>query len=223
MSSVGRRSVRAHVPSSTLVVLVGCSVAWAEFEEKEFEVPATVELASGCGVVLPPGQVLEHLVGYDVAADPVANHRIWRILSVPRPAGVRLVPDMWERAAAPSASALPRIPLSLFVQYKRPEFLRGPRAAQRRHWNRPYFRITRAASQHRVLLRLERRLGDAALVRYAAPAFWQRHELEVAHLRRSVLAQTGFVAPSAIGTPRVDVCRSRDRWPSKSQRTGTAV
>jgi hypothetical protein len=49
-------------------------VAWAEFEEKEYESAAFGELmrpgASGPSVSFSAGQVLERIVGYDAAAVP---------------------------------------------------------------------------------------------------------------------------------------------------------
>jgi hypothetical protein len=98
---------------------------------------------------------------------------------------------------------LPSSIISLILQFKRPMYLRGPRAAQWRYWKRPYYRFERTGHQHRVLTRLERRLGDQALVRYAAPAFWQRGELERAHLQRNVLSRSGYVSPIALGGHRV--------------------
>ena len=48
----------------------------AEFEEKEYEIPAAIELASGrsrFGHVFSPGQVLEGILGYDAAVTPCAR------------------------------------------------------------------------------------------------------------------------------------------------------
>jgi len=69
----------------------------AEFEEKEYEQLAGVELAergggNGSALLFPAGQVLEHVLGYDTAPDPVEGSVVWRVLQVPRPPGVRLVP-----------------------------------------------------------------------------------------------------------------------------------
>jgi hypothetical protein len=91
----------------------------------------------------------------------------------------------------------------LILQFKRPTFLHGARAAQWGYWRQPFYRFERTAHQHRVLTKLERRLGDAALVRYAAPAFWRRGELERAHHQRTVLRRSGFVSPVELGTHKV--------------------
>lgn len=175
---------------------------WAEFEEKQYEVAATVELGRR-GDVFGAGQVLEKIVGYDAAAAPSVDHPVWRVLRAPRPRGLRLLPDHWQPGRQPTADELPSVVVSLILQYKRPEYLRGANAKQWGFWARPYFRITRTSHQQRVLLRLERSLGVAAEIRYAAPAFWQRGELEAAQLAHTVLERTGYVRPSDLGSHRV--------------------
>jgi hypothetical protein len=177
-------------------------MAWAEFEEKEYEIAATVELGRR-GDVFGAGQVLEAILGYDTAAAPGKSHVIWRVLEVPRPSGLRLIPAHWQPGETPSAGELPSAVVSLVLQYKRPEYLRGGAAKQWGLWRCAYFRITRTSDQQRILLRLERKLRDDALVRYAAPAFWQRGELEAAQLDHAVLSRSGFVRPTDIGSHAV--------------------
>jgi hypothetical protein len=178
-------------------------MVWAEFEEKVYELAVGVELAARGDAVFSSGQVLEHVLGYDAAAAPDPEHVIWRLLDIPRPAGLRLLSGLWEPESRPAPADLPTHPVSVLLQYKRPERLRGARAAQWNLWHRPYFRFTRLDRQHAVLRSLERSLGDSAIVRYAAPAFWRRGDLEVAHLRREVLDRSGLVSPEAIGGHRV--------------------
>lgn len=178
----------------------------AEFEEKEYEAAAVIELATlglSPGPVRSSGQVLEKLLGYDAAADPDPTHPIWRVLAVPRPPGIRLLPRLWQPGGLPPAPRLPSHPVSLMLQFKRPEYLQGATAKQWHRWRRPYFRFTRNAQQQRVLLRLERSAGPQAAVRYAAPAFWRAAELESAHLARTVIKQTGFVSPMTLGSHKV--------------------
>jgi hypothetical protein len=57
---------------------------FAEFEEREYEIAATIELAGVSGVVLGPGQVAEKLLGYDTATNPTADNPIWEVLRIPR-------------------------------------------------------------------------------------------------------------------------------------------
>lgn len=167
----------------------------AEFEEKEYEQAANLELCAGGGFVMSPGQVLERLVSYDAVAAPIAGHVIWQILNHPRPKGVRLLPSHWAATHSPPANRLPEHPISMMLQYKRPEYLNGARAAQWNYWRVPYYRFQRTDEQHRVLRRLDRSLEGVAVVRYAAPAFWKFSHLEAAVLTRQVLQRTGFVRP----------------------------
>jgi hypothetical protein len=177
-------------------------MAACQFEEKEYEVAADIELARS-GHVFGAGQVVEAVLGYDAVAAPTRDHLIWRVLGVPRPPGVRLIPAHWQPGSRPSAAALPSVLVSLIIQYKRPDYLYGATARQWRMWNEPYFRFARTTRQHTILGRLERRLSTDALVRYAAPAFWRRGELEAAQLDGRVLLESGFVRPSDIGDHRV--------------------
>lgn len=177
-------------------------MARAQFEEKEYETAANAELGAG-GFLMSPGQVLEELVGYDAVAAPVATHVIWQLLNLPRPVGVRLIPRLWHAARRPPAARLPTHPISLVIQYKRPEYLRGARAAQWHLWNEPYYRFLRSERQHNVLRRLDRLLEHDAVVRYAAPAFWRFAELEAAVVTRQVLSLTGFVRPTHMHSHRV--------------------
>ena len=180
----------------------------AEFEEKEYELLASIELADGGpglggALLFPAGQVLEHTLGYDAAADPVDSNPVWRAMQVPRPRGLQLAPGYWPRTRRPLPAHLPSGFVSLIIQYKRPDFLSGGRAAQWRLWRRPYFRFTRATVQHIILRRIERHIGPEVVVRYAAPAFWRRAELEAAHIGRHVLGSSGYVSPSALGRHKV--------------------
>ena len=181
-------------------------MTWAEFEEKEYESAAFGELmrsdASGKSFAFSAGQVLEGIVGYDAAATPSAAHVVWRILQLPRPAGVRLLPSLWPVSSRPPAERLPGTPVTLVVQFKRPEYLYGATAAQWKYWKEPYFRFTREAQQQKVLRALESSTGADALVRYAAPAFWRLGELEAAHVRGEVVQSSGFVSPERLARHR---------------------
>ena len=181
------------------------AVRWADFEEKEYEVAFAVELGSsgGGGPVLAAGVVAEKLLGYDAASDPGRTSPIWRVLGVPRPKGVKLLPQHWTPGISPQVRHIPSIPVSLILQYKRPEFLRGANAKQWHRWGQPYYRFTRSAPQHVVLRRIEKRLKGGAVVRYAAPAFHERGQFERAILRGSVVAESGFVAPATLGSHQV--------------------
>lgn len=180
----------------------------AQFEEKSYEIAYATELSLGIGagsMVYSPGQVLEHILGFDAAADPQQHHVIWSVLTAPRPPGVVLSPRFFGFALPGPAGPqpLPRSPLSVILQFKRPDYLAGTRAKQWALWREPYFRFERDMRQHVVLTRLERRLQGSALVRYAAPAFHLYDELEAAQLSKTVIARSGHVSPLALGRHRV--------------------
>ncbi len=173
----------------------------AEFEEKEFEVAAAIELAwgpEGRGAIYSSGQVIENILGYDAAACPSTNHPIWGVLAVSRPPGLRLWPSFWLPGVMPPLARLPSNPVSLILQYKRPTYLHGPAAKQWHRWHRPYFRFERTADQQSVLLRLEKSISDSLLVRYAAPAFWTSGHLQTHQIARTVLISSGYVSPSML-------------------------
>lgn len=175
----------------------------AGFEEKTYEVAYCIELAVGVGgqpQVYSPGQVLEKLLGFDAAGNPDPHHVLWAVLALPRPQGVQLVPPLWgaSKAVQPPIVALPSYPISVFLQFKRPEYLQGPAAKQWKMWNHPYYRFKRSKEQQQVLGRLERRLGVQAVVRYAAPAFHTLGELEAAQLAGTVITNSGHVPPALL-------------------------
>lgn len=135
----------------------------AGFEEKTYEVAYCIELAvGGEPQVYSPGQVLEKLLGFDAAGNPDPHHVIWAVLALPRPHGAQLVPSLWgaSKAVQPAAAALPSYPISVFLQFKRPECLQGPAAKQWKMWHHPYYRFRRSKEQQQVLGRLERRLAS---------------------------------------------------------------
>lgn len=182
-------------------------VARAEFEEREYETACTVELSSnayGFGPQLwSAGTVFEKILGYDVAVGVSSSNALWQVLGVPRPNGVQLLPKMWAPGPRPPVQRLPAHPVSMILQYKRPEYMHGPRAAQWARWHRPYYRISRSSYQHRVLRQLEARVGPDVVVRYAAPAFHTYAELDLARFAGQVLTDSGFVSPSALGGHQV--------------------
>lgn len=175
-------------------------VARAEFEEREYETACTVELSSsayGFGPQLwSAGTVFEKILGYDVAVGVSSSNALWQLLGVPRPNGVQLLPKVWAPGPRPPVQRLPAHPVSMILQYKRPEYMHGPRAAQWARWHRPYFRISRSSYQHRVLRQLEARVGPDVVVRYAAPAFHTYAALDLARFAGQVLTDPDLCRPA---------------------------
>jgi hypothetical protein len=184
----------------------------AQFEEKEYECAANLEIAleySDCccgkghkvitssASVYSPGQVTEGLLGFDAAGNPQHQHDIWKVLHKERPRGVFVNPSTWPSVEAiPDAMRVPSIPFSLFVQYKRPYYLSD---ARNKLWKgQPFYRFKIEEGQCQILQDLAAKVDDRAFVLYAAPAFWRYVDLEVAKAGRRILAQTGFVPPDRV-------------------------
>lgn len=176
----------------------------AGFEEKQYEAAANMELTLYHPGVFASGQVLEGVVGYDVAANQPQNAPIWQLIGVNAPPGLQLVPNHWNgQRTRPKAAELPSTFVSLIIQYKRPQYLNTSRAAQWHHWKTPYFRFEVSnyapTHQHDTLMDLEATLSPNAVVQYACPAFLTLASLETHQLNRTILASTNFVEPSGIG------------------------
>ena len=131
----------------------------AEFEEKQYEYGLTNEIAAGSTAVFPSGQMLEAILGYDIALDP-GDPRIWALLKSEMPPGLRLTPSLWRRGAQPPLAKLPARLVSLVLQAKRPERLDHWRAGQNHRWRGPYYRfyVDTPQDQQQVLDHLERAL-----------------------------------------------------------------
>jgi hypothetical protein len=175
-------------------------MADAEFSEREFELSVCLEMAEGAprGSIFTIGQVLEGILGYDIAAAPPKGHPIWKQIGETCPRGVRLAPGYWPQSNSLQPKLFPATPASLILQIKRPEYLRTSNSLQWTRWRQPYFRFQTRHPQQSILARLEKRLGGDALVRYAAPAFWRRLDFEDAYLSGRLIESLGVVPPKTL-------------------------
>lgn len=169
------------------------------FEEKQYEMAGNGELQTDPPELFTPGQVLEKVLGFDLAGTTSNNNPVWSILGQGAPAGIQLSPNLWPFGARPTPEQLPSFAVSLVLQYKRSEYVDWTRARQYAHWREPYYRYLVSPIQHSTLLQLEAAVGVAAMVRYAAPVFHLYTELEGHQLRRQVLTHSNFVSPATIG------------------------
>src|SRR5262245_23462158 len=123
----------------------------AEFEEKEVEGALNAQLS---GRLWSPGQVLEYFVGFDAALD-IESSLHWSLLGYTTPPVGTTISVLWWSSPAAQAALSQRPPppfrLNLFLQYKRPEYLRSPTAVEWPHWNAPYFRFNIVAHQQSAL------------------------------------------------------------------------
>ena len=117
-----------------------------QFEEKQFEQPLNEEL-SVRRMILPVGQVREAAVGLDGRLFS-RNARFWRLWSprwwlapilAPRP-GIPLDSSFWQNAAESLDNSLLRFKFNVFVQHKRPSYIRSKRGPGYRWWKREFYR-----------------------------------------------------------------------------------
>jgi len=142
--------------------------------------------------LVPIDQILEGR-GAGIDAGMYSKHQLfWSWFGIRRK-GVRIWDVMKEIIDDPGA---PRFKLNLFVQHKRPEYIRSHRAKEYRGWNRPYSRYDITdREQQKALCRLERRANSKALVVYAAAAFWKSSQLWYHYRRGTLVKNSNFVEP----------------------------
>jgi hypothetical protein len=149
----------------------------AQFHERQFELAANIELISGRGTFFAPPPTAEQRLGIDCALTP-GDARIWKLLGLPAPTGTAIGASTfqaWPSSFPPGAS--PPFLASLFVQYKRPDYLTTRRAAEWQHHGSPYYRIHLTPHQHQRLIDLSQTVGSDGVVLYVAPSFWRYDEL----------------------------------------------
>jgi hypothetical protein len=180
----------------------------AEFEEKSYELPLYNQLERGAGDLFPPGQVLEHTLGFDAGLF-MANQAIWETLgykSVLQGAALAYYdwPHAW-RLPRPGIK-LPRFRLNLFLQVNRPLFhKRRPRALKSIESMRgPLWSFPIDPRQQRRLEVLAGTLGGRAHVAYASAAFHTYTSL-YRHIQCRTLPQNSTF-------PSVDVLSGHEAW-----------
>jgi hypothetical protein len=167
----------------------------SEFEEREFEAPLYNQLESGTRLVWSPGQVFEEYIGIDRAiflADPA----LWQHFGRTRPfPGAFLHRYDWEFIwrRRMRRRRLPNFRLNLFLQAKRcyhhrkpPKHIRHLIAAGQ-CW---HFEID--TSQQEALSKVAARVGNRAVIAYAAPAFHRLSELYAHTTNGTIVANSTF-------------------------------
>ena len=172
----------------------------ADFEEKQYEQHLNNELLDGSNLLFPPGQVLEHTLGFDAAIFTRAP-QFWRYFfhichgNVPR--GLKLTKELWQDVID-SIDHLPPFKFNVFIQHKRPEYMRNKSAREWHSWNSPYYRYDTVPHQQDALCRLEERIGDKGVVVYACPAFHSSTEFWDKVKTRSVVRSSNFCQPTLL-------------------------
>lgn len=157
----------------------------AQFEEKTYEQYLTSELVHSRGLFFPPGQVLENIVGFDVALR-TSNTTFWKLfphmnpwwrrMLFAHPPGTRIRQEWWQELEY-EIEHFPRFKFNCFVQAKRPCRMVRPDAAEYSSWSSPYFRYDTFTSQQQALESIAENTTGQAIVVYACPAFHTTKEL----------------------------------------------
>jgi hypothetical protein len=174
----------------------------AEFEEKQYEQQLNIELLQGSNLLFPPGQVLENELGFD-AALYTNNKLFWELYfleienfdersygPVVLP-GAKLPIHLWS-AIDQNIENYPKFKFNLFIQHKRPEFMKGGGAAERESWGASYYRYKTVVHQQRALSILADSMDGSGLVVYACPAFYRNVEFWLAVERRDFIKSSNF-------------------------------
>lgn len=125
----------------------------AQFKEKTFEKYFGHELARLTKVTFSPDQWDEALLGFDEAfhLPMLILHNLLRAPGRRRRnlPGIEL--SEIERLGDELSASLPPFKFNLFVQYKRPEYLRSTIAREWASWHKPYFRYETTPHQQDAL------------------------------------------------------------------------
>jgi hypothetical protein len=172
----------------------------SEFEEKTYEQHLTSELVHARRLFFPPGQVLEDIVGFDVALRTSNRtfwalfphmYPAWRAMLFLAPSGAQLNGRWWHELER-EVEYFPKFKFNCFVQAKRPDRMVRSDAAEFSCWNRPYFRYETFPSQQRALESLAQKVSGKAVVVYACPAFHTYSELWAAIRAAQLVKQSNF-------------------------------
>ena len=160
------------------------------FEEKQYESQMNIELACELNLhknLFSPGQVLENSLGIDAALFS-CNRKFWKYFYRDWDYLFYHWREYWRHGVDISDlreinkvfeeiyNHMPNIRYNLFIQYKRPKYIKKKTSAEYWKWGRPYFRYKVNENQQKLLENLHSKVGDYGLVTYASPAFITQYE-----------------------------------------------
>lgn len=163
-----------------------------KFEEKQYENQMNMILACQEGIyknksLFSPGQVLEGQLGFDVAMHTCNKkfmrnfYRDWDYLFYEYinywRHGMELK-NLYEfhEVYEEIFNHMPNIKYNIFIQYKKPKFIKKSTAPEYWKWKTSYFRYKLTDHQQKILEELTHSIGNQALVIYASPAFVTQEE-----------------------------------------------
>lgn len=152
----------------------------AEFKEKTYEKYFSNEAARLTNISFSPDQCDENFLGFDDAF-LLPLHKLFSIAPyVHRRRRLRhsgIVLQELDYLTEEAVRRMPPFRFNLFVQYKRPEYLRTRGAREWSHWCAAYYRFDITPHQQRLLERLDVASHGRAATVYASPAFWSSSDL----------------------------------------------
>lgn len=171
----------------------------AEFEEKTYEQYLNSELVYRRHF-FSPGQVLESIVGFDVALrtsnstfGKLFPHMFpwWRRMFFMYPAGTQLRHEWWGKLEQ-EIEHFPKFKFNCFIQAKRPSRMVRSDATEYSSWGKSYFRYDTFSNQQHALESLAQKTSGKAIVVYACPAFHTCGELWDAINSGQLVKRTNF-------------------------------
>lgn len=149
-------------------------------------------------VFFAPGQVEEFVYGFDGAylipfrGIPFFFPYIRRARYLRQMHGLSL--DNIEELHEHFGEALPDCRFNLFVQFKRPEFIKSSNAKEYPCWYSPYFRYDTTPHQQIALANIQEQSNGRAAVVYASPAFSASQDLHTLSHGGKVVENSNIVS-----------------------------
>lgn len=142
---------------------------------------------------------MEGKIGIDAAIFSV-NRPFWllwnRNMRSKHRLGVSLSSKLWDFVAQRiDDERFPKFKCNVFLQHKRPIFIKKSNGGQYCHWKQPYFRYTLEEHQQEILFKLEQKVFSNALVVYSCPSFWESEELWEHIAKFELVENTNFARP----------------------------
>lgn len=167
-----------------------------DFKEKTYEKYFSNEIARLTDTTFSPDQVDEGLLGFDdaflVPIDWLRAHAFYfRASRGARMSGIRIQDHA--DLIAEFEHRMPPFHFNLFVQYKRPEYVRSHSALEWPNWRTAYFRYRITPHQQTLLDELDGRARGRAATVYASPAFWKATDLW-ARVKNSTIVASSNIA-----------------------------
>lgn len=170
---------------------------WAEFKEKTFETAFVGELRLLTSIIYAPDQRDEYFLGFDASAY-IPTELLPPFLPYIRVRARRHLQGIsateLNQFGKSLNDRLPPFRLNLFIQFKRPEYLKRKTASEWNFWKRRYFRYGIAKRQQSLLNKIiEVGCGRAVAV-YAVPAFHKSDDLFRNQLDNTIIQNTNVLS-----------------------------